>query len=80
MAEDIYAKPDLTKKVKFQTDEKKDGNTDFCDNADKVIIYDNFWAEGSPPLPTLQDDTTKDQQQSINLSVCLSVLYVKCNA
>lgn len=68
MAEDIFAKPDVTKKVRFQTGENEDRNTDECDVTDKVRIYDNYWADGSTP-PKSQDITTEDQQQSIHLSV-----------
>ncbi|GLD65040.1 C-type lectin domain family 4 member G-like protein [Lates japonicus] len=46
MSEDIYAKPDLTKKVRFQTGEKN-GNVDVCEDIDSVTIYDNCWAEGT---------------------------------
>ncbi|XP_018520468.1 asialoglycoprotein receptor 1-like [Lates calcarifer] len=67
MSEDIYAKPDLTKKVRFQTEEKN-GNVDICEDIDSVTIYDNCWAEGSTP-PKLQDNTTEDQQQTISVSV-----------
>ena len=70
---------DLNRKVRFQTSEKKDRNEDFYDNTDNVMIYDNYQAEGSPTPPKLQDDATKDQQQSINLSVCLSHMsYILC--
>ncbi|XP_056228583.1 CD209 antigen-like [Seriola aureovittata] len=58
MSEDIYAMPDLTKKVRFQTRENEGRNADKTDN---VNIYDNYWAEGSTP-PKLQD-TTEEQQQ-----------------
>ncbi|XP_051240079.1 asialoglycoprotein receptor 1-like isoform X2 [Dicentrarchus labrax] len=68
MSEDIYAKPDLTKKVRFQADEKKDRNTDVGDNNDKVVIYDNYRAEGSSP-PKSQDNTTEEQQQTTSVSV-----------
>lgn len=69
MSEDIYAKPDLTKKVRFQTGEK-DENAVVFENTD-VRIYDNYMPQGSTP-PKLQDSTTEDQLQSIYLSVSLS--------
>ncbi|XP_058497318.1 uncharacterized protein LOC131467427 [Solea solea] len=62
MSDDVYANPNLTKKVRFQTDEKEDGKADFCRNTDNVTIYDNYCPEEST-LPELQDSTTKDQQQ-----------------
>lgn len=68
MSEDIYAKPDLTKKVRFQTGEK-DENAVVFENTD-VRIYDNYMPQGSTP-PKLQDSTTEDQLQSIYLSACL---------
>ncbi|KAM8772077.1 uncharacterized protein AB9X84_007237 isoform 1-T1 [Acanthopagrus schlegelii] len=63
MSEDLYAKPDLTKKVRFQAGEKKDGNTDVGENIDNVTIYDNSWAEGSA-APKSEDDTSDHQQPS----------------
>ncbi|XP_036967264.1 C-type lectin domain family 4 member M-like [Acanthopagrus latus] len=63
MSEDLYAKPDLTKKVRFQAGEKKDGNTDVSENIDNVTIYDNSWAEGSA-APKSEDDTSDHQQPS----------------
>ena len=77
MSEDIYAKPDLTKKVRFQKGEKED--RDACDDIDNVKIYDNYWTEESTPRDKPQDNTedkpqdntTEDQQQSI----CLPVWY-----
>ena len=76
MSEDLYAKPDLTKKVRFQAGEKKDGNTDVGENIDNVTIYDNSWAEGSA-APKSEDDTSDHQQPSICLSVCVC-LPVSC--
>lgn len=77
MSEDLYAKLDLAKKVRFQAGETKDGNTDDGKNIDNVIIYDNCWAEGSA-APKSEDNTSDHQQPSICLSVCvcLSVSYV----
>lgn len=77
MADDLYAKPDLTKKVRFQTGEREDTNADVSDNADDVRIYDNYWAEESTP-PKSQDITPEDQQQSTYLSVCVC-LPVSCD-
>ncbi|XP_068583567.1 CD209 antigen-like isoform X2 [Cebidichthys violaceus] len=69
MTEDIYAKPDLTKKVRFQTGVKEDRDTDVCDDIDNVRIYDNFCAEESTPPEKSQDNITEDQQQiSVNVS------------
>ncbi|XP_071361294.1 C-type lectin domain family 1 member A-like isoform X2 [Trachinotus anak] len=65
MSQDIYAKPDLTKKVRFQTGEKEDRDADVYDKTDNVVIYDNCWIEGST-LPKLQD-TTEDQQQTVSV-------------
>ena len=76
MSEDLYAKPDLTKKVRFQAGEKKDGNTDVGENIDNVTIYDNSWAEGSA-APKSEDDTSDHQQPSICLSICVC-LPVSC--
>ncbi|XP_049424334.1 CD209 antigen-like protein C [Epinephelus fuscoguttatus] len=69
MAEDIYAKPDLTKKVRFQTGEKDDRQTDVCDNVDTVRIYDNCWAEESTPTDKSQDNTTENQPQTTSVNV-----------
>ncbi|KAL7404505.1 hypothetical protein ABVT39_015680 [Epinephelus coioides] len=69
MAEDIYAKPDLTKKVRFQTGEKDDRQTDGCDNVDTVRIYDNCWAEESTPPDKSQDNTTENQPQTTSVIV-----------
>ncbi len=59
MAEDLYAKPDLSKKVRFQAGEKGDSNTDVGHDIDSVKIYDNCWVDGSTPLNS-QDSTTDD--------------------
>ncbi|XP_041789780.1 CD209 antigen-like [Chelmon rostratus] len=67
MSEDLYAVPDLTKKVRFQTDKKQDGNSDVGDIG-KVTIYDNCWAEGSTPQES-QDYTTDVQQQTSSVNV-----------
>ncbi|XP_037620618.1 CD209 antigen-like protein B [Sebastes umbrosus] len=66
MSEDIYAKPDLTKKVRFQAASKEDGNKDACEDVDDARIYDNYWAEESPPQDQSQDqsqDKSKDKSQ-----------------
>ncbi|XP_059191054.1 asialoglycoprotein receptor 1-like [Centropristis striata] len=80
MSEDIYAKPDLTKKVRFQAGEKEDGNTDDCDDIDSVRIYDNCWAEESTPQDKTQDktqdNTTEDQQQILTTASLISCLFV----
>ncbi|XP_070827234.1 asialoglycoprotein receptor 1-like [Chaetodon trifascialis] len=67
MSEDLYAVPDLTKKVRFQTGEKEDGNADVGD-INNVTIYDNCWAEGSTPSKP-QDNTTDVQQQTSSVNV-----------
>ncbi|XP_068583199.1 C-type lectin domain family 7 member A-like isoform X2 [Cebidichthys violaceus] len=69
MTEDIYAKPDLTKKVRFQTGVKEDRDTDVCDDIDNVRIYDNFCAEESTPPEKSQDNITEDQQQTVSVNV-----------
>nr|XP_033478867.1 CD209 antigen-like protein C [Epinephelus lanceolatus] len=69
MAEDIYAKPDLTKKVRFQTGEKDDRQTDVCDNVDTVRIYDNCWAEERTTPDKSQDNTTENQPQTTSVNV-----------
>lgn len=69
MTEDIYAKPDLSKKIRFQTGVKEDKNTDANDDIDDVRIYDNYCAPQSTAPETSQDNTTEDQQQSISLPV-----------
>ncbi|XP_067354722.1 C-type lectin domain family 10 member A-like [Channa argus] len=74
MSEDLYAKLDLTKKVRFQKSENKDKNTEVCDDTDNSAskdtstIYDNYCVEGSTP-PKLDDSTTEDQQQIVSVSV-----------
>ncbi|XP_008290042.1 C-type lectin domain family 4 member F-like isoform X2 [Stegastes partitus] len=55
MSEDIYAKPDLSKKVRFQTE---NGNADKAD----VVIYDNYVAEESTTAKS-EENTTEDPQQ-----------------
>lgn len=78
MSEDLYAKPDLSRKVRFQTGEEEDRNADVDDDINNVTIYDNYVPEGSTP-PKSQDNTTDEQQPSIYLSVCLSVsCYILC--
>ncbi len=67
MAEDLYAKPDLSKKLRFQPGEKGDSNADVGHDIDSVKIYGNYWAEGSTP-PNSQDSTTDDQQHRIDPS------------
>lgn len=69
MTEDIYAKPDFTKKIRFQTDVKEDRNPDVHHDIDDVRIYDNYCAEEITPPEKSQDNTTKEQQQSIYLPV-----------
>ncbi|XP_040893045.1 C-type lectin domain family 4 member M-like isoform X2 [Toxotes jaculatrix] len=61
MSEDIYAKPDLTKKVRFQTEEKEDGSAHVCDNRENVTIYDNYRVEENTP--------PEDQQQTTSVNV-----------
>ncbi|XP_027138451.1 intracellular protein transport protein USO1-like [Larimichthys crocea] len=68
MSEDLYAKVDLTKKVRFQTAEKEDTNADNNGNIDNVTIYDNYCAEGSTP-PKSPDNGTDDQQQTTSVNV-----------
>ncbi|XP_076585506.1 uncharacterized protein LOC143320027 [Chaetodon auriga] len=67
MSEDLYAVPDLTKKVRFQTSEKEDGNADVGDISN-VTIYDNCWAEGSTPAKP-QDNPTDVQKQTSSVNV-----------
>uniref|UniRef100_UPI003AAEFBB4 uncharacterized protein n=1 Tax=Centroberyx gerrardi TaxID=166262 RepID=UPI003AAEFBB4 len=67
MSEDVYAKPDLTKKVRFQGGEKEERTVDIYDNADSLRIYDNQWVEESTP-PKLQD-TTEGQHQITPVTV-----------
>ncbi|XP_008290041.1 CD209 antigen-like protein E isoform X1 [Stegastes partitus] len=57
MSEDIYAKPDLSKKVRFQTE---NGNADKAD----VVIYDNYVAEESTTAKS-EENTTEDPQQAV---------------
>lgn len=76
MSEDIYANPDLTKKVRFQKSEKEDRNEDVCDSIDNSVIYDNCWVQGSLP-PNLEDNVAENQQQCSNyFSVYLSHAYL----
>ncbi|XP_053273867.1 CD209 antigen-like protein D isoform X1 [Pleuronectes platessa] len=68
MSEDIYAMPDLSKKVRFHTGEEADGNADVCKITDDVNIYDNYLPPGSTPLE-LQDSTTEEPQKAISVNV-----------
>ncbi|XP_045903621.1 asialoglycoprotein receptor 1-like [Micropterus dolomieu] len=68
MAEDLYTKPDLIRKVRFQTGEKEDRNTELYDNSSNVRINHNNWAEGSTPLES-QDNTTGNQQKTTSVNV-----------
>ncbi|KAK2816819.1 hypothetical protein Q5P01_025010 [Channa striata] len=74
MSEDIYAKPDLTKKFRIQKSENDDKHTAVYDdtdnsaNKDNSVIYDNCWVEGRTP-PKLQDSSTEDQQQIVAVNV-----------
>lgn len=72
MAEDLYAKVDLKKKVRFGTGEREDSKAGVCEDIESVKIYDNCWAEGGTP-PKSPDSTTDVQQQSSNTSVSTSV-------
>ncbi|XP_056265549.1 C-type lectin domain family 4 member E-like [Pseudoliparis swirei] len=69
MTEDIYAKPDFTKKIRFQTDVKEDRNPDVHHDIDDVRIYDNYCAEEITPPEKSQDNTTKEQQQTASVDV-----------
>ncbi|XP_029365909.1 CD209 antigen-like protein E isoform X1 [Echeneis naucrates] len=60
MSVEIYSTIDITKKVRFQIEEK-DRNVNI--DKDYANIYDNYWATGSP-LPKSQV-TTEDQQQAV---------------
>ncbi|KAM3624476.1 uncharacterized protein V6R79_023974 [Siganus canaliculatus] len=60
MSEDLYAKPDLTKKVRFQKS-KEDKNEDVADN--DARIYDNYCPKEGPSTKPQED--TIDQQQRI---------------
>ncbi|TNN69517.1 hypothetical protein EYF80_020351 [Liparis tanakae] len=71
MTEDIYAKPDFTKKIRFQTEVKEDSNPDVHHDIDDVRIYDNYCAEEITPPERSQDTTTKEQQQSLNHNLTL---------
>ncbi|KAM3623642.1 uncharacterized protein V6R79_013699 [Siganus canaliculatus] len=64
MSEDLYAKPDLTKKVRFQKS-KKDKNEDVADNDSR--IYDNYCPKEGPSAKPQED--TIDQQQTSSVSV-----------
>lgn len=75
MAEGLYTKPDLIRKVRFQTGEKEDRNTELYDNSSNVRINHNNWAEGSTPLES-QDNTTGNQQKSLSVCIYLPVSYV----
>nr|XP_046265550.1 asialoglycoprotein receptor 1-like [Scatophagus argus] len=68
MSEDLYAKLDLTKKVRFQADEKEDRNTYADDNINDLRIYDNYLPEGKTQ-PKSQDNTTEDQQQTTSVNI-----------
>uniref|UniRef100_A0A3Q3MNZ8 C-type lectin domain-containing protein n=1 Tax=Mastacembelus armatus TaxID=205130 RepID=A0A3Q3MNZ8_9TELE len=79
MSEDIYARPDLTKKVRFQKGEKEeDRNADVYDN-NNATIYENSWKERST-LPKSQENTSKDQQQSIFLCLRMKHTNLRCPA
>lgn len=77
MLKDIYAKPDFTKKVRFQTDEKKN-TTDAEDVNKNATIYDNYVRERHN-----EDLAQEHHQTSTCMSiclVCLSCLSVCCTA
>lgn len=65
MLKDLYAKPDFTKKVRFQTDEKKK-TTDAEDDNKNATIYDNYVRERNN-----EDLPQEHQQTSTCMSVCL---------
>ncbi|XP_047432734.1 asialoglycoprotein receptor 1-like isoform X2 [Mugil cephalus] len=71
MSEEVYATPDLTKKVRFQASktvmELEDKNDDTCDDYGNVQIYDNCWAEGST-LPNLQENLSEGKPRDISVS------------
>lgn len=66
MLKDLYAKPDFTKKVQFQTDEKK--TTDAEDDNKNATIYDNYVTERN------NEDLPQEHQQT---STCMSVCSVR---
>lgn len=79
MLKDIYAIPDFTKKVRFQTDEMKK-TTDAEDVNKNATIYDNYVRERN------NEDLAQEHHQTSTcmsvclvclscLSVCLSVCY-----
>ncbi|XP_033181796.1 asialoglycoprotein receptor 1-like isoform X3 [Anabas testudineus] len=68
MSEDIYAKPDLNKKVRFQKSENEDKNEEVGDSMDNTVIYDNCWIQGSTP-PNTEDNTTEKPEQIISADV-----------
>ncbi|XP_033181794.1 C-type lectin domain family 4 member M-like isoform X1 [Anabas testudineus] len=68
MSEDIYAKPDLNKKVRFQKSENEDKNEEVGDSMDNTVIYDNCWIQGSTP-PNKEDNNTEKPEQIISADV-----------
>ncbi|XP_029949223.1 uncharacterized protein LOC115389786 [Salarias fasciatus] len=64
MSEDLYAMPDMTKKVRFRADKKADGPVEICDSCDNATIYDNYCAEELKP-PNGEENRTQDQQQTV---------------
>lgn len=71
MSEDVYAKPELTRKVRFQASDK-DKTMDEEQDVSNVNIYDNYLPEGSF-MSTSRENLTEEQQTGTYLSVYLSV-------
>ncbi|XP_075870256.1 asialoglycoprotein receptor 2-like isoform X2 [Nelusetta ayraudi] len=66
MSEDVYAKPEFTRKVRFQAsdeDKKVDGEQDISN----VIIYDNY-LPGGGSMSTSQENLTEEQQTTTPVS------------
>ncbi|KAM3624393.1 uncharacterized protein V6R79_022840 [Siganus canaliculatus] len=64
MSEEIYAKPDLTKKVRLQT--SADRNSDAT--GDDARIYDNYCPKEGPSTKSQEDTTDQQQTSSVNVS------------
>ncbi|XP_078138247.1 uncharacterized protein LOC139930195 [Centroberyx gerrardi] len=82
MSEDLYAKPDLSRKAKVDRGETEERIVDIYVSADSLTLYDNLQMQGTTP-PTVQatagdrhpDNISSEKKRSCRAAaVCLGLL------
>ncbi|KAM4603881.1 uncharacterized protein ACJ7VT_018526 [Polymixia lowei] len=61
MSEHVYDEPGITKKVRFQQNEKEERIVDIYISDDSLTVYENPWIEGN--IPSNTQDAAKDVRQ-----------------